>query len=126
MIINTKLIGKRIKEIRSAKKIPQIVLAEKCGICESYLSYIECGKKTPSLEVIIRIANYLDTSVDSLLEGNLHVASETYEKELEVIMSECSMFEKRVIYETINSLKESIRQNKSLIIEEVKSSIKIY
>ena len=59
MIINAKLIGKRIKEVRTARKMPQMLLAEKCDISDSYLSYIECGRKTPSLEVIIRIAREL-------------------------------------------------------------------
>ena len=37
MIINAKLIGKRIKEVRTARKMPQMLLAEKCDISDSYL-----------------------------------------------------------------------------------------
>ena len=116
----SKLIGKRIKEVRNARKMPQMVLAEKCDISDSYLSYIECGKKKPSLALLIRIARTLNTSVDSLLEGNLSSDSGTYEIEITEAMSDCSPYEKRVIFEMMNALKETIRQNKPLMIEESK------
>lgn len=125
-MINAKLIGKRIKEVRTAKKMPQMLLAEKCDISVSYLSYIECGRKTPSLEVIIRIARELDTTVDSLLEGNQNADTGTYEKEIAEVMDDCSPYEKRVLFEMLNSLKVTIRQNRTLIINEVKTSIKAY
>ena len=126
MIINAKLIGKRIKEVRTARKMAQMLLAEKCDISDSYLSYIECGRKTPSLEVIIRIARELDTTVDSLLEGNQKPGTGTYEREIAEVMDDCSPYEKRVLFEMLNSMKVTIRQNKTLIINEVKTSIKAY
>lgn len=125
-MIDAKLIGKRIKEVRTARKMPQMLLAEKCDISDSYLSYIECGRKTPSLEVIIRIARELDTTVDSLLEGNQKSDTVTYQKEIAEIMDDCSPYEKRVLFEMLNSMKMTIRQNKTLIINEVKTSIKAY
>ena len=126
MILNAKLIGRRVKELRTARKIPQMLLAEKCDISVSYLSYIECGRKSPSLEVIIRIARELDTTVDSLLEGNQNVDTGTYEKEISEIMGDCSPYEKRVLFEMLNSMKVTIRQNRALIIDEVKTSIKVF
>ena len=126
MIINAKLIGKRIKEVRTARKIPQMSLAERCNISDSYLSYIECGRKTPSLEVILRIAWELNTTVDSLLEGNQSKDTGTYEKEIAELMTDCSPYEKRVLFEMLNSMKVTLRQNKTLLINEVKTSIKVY
>ncbi len=126
MIINAKLIGKRIKEVRTARKMTQMLLAEKCDISDSYLSYIECGRKTPSLEVIIRIARELNTTVDSLLEGNQNTDTGTYEKEISEMMNDCSPYEKRVLYEMLHSMKVTIRQNRTLIESEIKTSIKAY
>ena len=37
-----------------------------------------------------------------------------------IVIGDCTLYEKKVICEIILSLKESIRQNKSLIIHEVK------
>ena len=126
MIIDAKLIGKRIKEVRATRKMSQMLLAEKCDISISYLSYIECGRKTPSLEVIIRIARELDTTVDSLLEGNQNTDTGTYEREISYVMEDCSPYEKRVLFEMLNSMKVTIRQNRTLIINEVKTSIKAF
>ena len=118
MSIDAKLIRKRIKEVRNLRKMPQMVLAEKCDICDSYLSYIECGRKKPSLEVIVKIAKALDTSVDSLLEGNQNIDTGTYEREIAEKLSDCSPYEKRIIFEMMGFLKESIRQNRPLINNE--------
>ena len=115
MIINAKLIGKRIKEVRTARKMPQMLLAEKCDISDSYLSYIECGRKTE-----------LNTTVDSLLEGNQNTDTGTYEKEISEMMNDCSPYEKRILYEMLHSMKVTIRQNRTLIESEIKTSIKAY
>ena len=120
MSIDTKLIGKRVKEVRVARGMPQMLLAEKSDISVPYLSYIENKKKAPSLEVIVKIAMALNTSVDSLLEGNQTTYSGIYEKEIVEIMFDCSPYEKRILYEMLNSLKSSIRQNRSLMINELK------
>lgn len=120
MNIDSKLIGKRIKEFRIARGISQMLLAELCDISDPYISYIECGKKIPSLEVMIKIAKALDTSVDTLLEGNQTVYSGIYEKEIADVMNDCTPYEKRIMYEMLYSLKSSIRQNRALILNELK------
>ena len=123
MKIDAKLIGKRVKEIRKMRKMSQMLLAEKSEISDAYLSYIECGKKKPSLDVIIKIAESLNTSVDSLLEGHQNISTGSYEKELSGIMEDCSPFEKRVLYEMIGYMKSTIRQNRTLFINEVRKSL---
>lgn len=120
MNIDSKLIGKRIKEARIARGISQMFLAELCDISDPYVSYIECGKKIPSLEVIIKIAKALDTSVDTLLEGNQTSCSGIYEKEIADVMNDCTPYERRIMYEMLYSLKGSIRQNRVLILNEIK------
>ena len=123
MIIDPLLIGKRIKEIRKKKKISQMALAEKCDISESHLSYIECGKNKPSLNLIIKIARELEISVDMLLEGYMNTDTNVYERELNELLNDCSPYEKRIIFETMHSLKKSLKQNKTLIVNEVKENI---
>ena len=124
MNIDYNIIGRRIKELRNSKRISQMVLAEKCDICDSYLSYIECGRRIPSLTLLLKIAEVLDAPIDSLLKDSTETVFDTYDIEINELIGDCTLYEKKVICETILSLKESIRQNKSLIIHEVKSSIK--
>lgn len=57
----------RIKEIRKAKKITAKQLADFVNVAESTMSLYENGKREPDYETLIRIAEYLDVSVDYLL-----------------------------------------------------------
>jgi transcriptional regulator with XRE-family HTH domain len=60
-------IGKKIKDLRKAKDIPQGDFAEKINISQSYLSFIESDKKEPTLAVFNKIAAALDTTVGELM-----------------------------------------------------------
>lgn len=59
----------RIKEIRKSKKITAKELADYVKVAESTMSLYENGKREPDFETLLKIANYLDVSVDYLL-GN--------------------------------------------------------
>lgn len=59
----------RIKEIRKSKKITAKELAEHIKVAESTMSLYENGKREPDFETLLKIAKYLDVSVDYLL-GN--------------------------------------------------------
>lgn len=49
-----------LKEIRTRKKMSRKKVAELSKISEAYLSMIENGKRTPTVEVINNIANALN------------------------------------------------------------------
>ncbi|WP_249365640.1 helix-turn-helix domain-containing protein [Cytobacillus citreus] len=60
----------RIKRLRIKKGYSINELSEKSGISKSYLSYIERGiQQNPSLQVLSRLANTLDTDVEDLLDN---------------------------------------------------------
>ena len=61
--------GKRLAELRAERKETQEFVAEAIGISTEYLSKIENDKKMPSLEVIMLLKEYYDTSLDYLLCG---------------------------------------------------------
>lgn len=63
--------GKRIKEARSKSRFTQEVLAEKADIAVTYLGEIERGEKTPSLDVLISLAESLEVSCDYLLRDSV-------------------------------------------------------
>ena len=52
-------LGKRVKEERNKLRYTQEVLAEKADIAVTYLGEIERGEKTPSLDVLINLAEAL-------------------------------------------------------------------
>lgn len=63
--INEKL-GKRIREIRKAKKMSQEELAYQSKTDYSYLNEIEAGKRNPSVKRINEIAKVLGVSIKEL------------------------------------------------------------
>lgn len=62
----------RLKEERKGQKLSQKKLGEKANVTESFISKIEAGSKNPSLEVITKLAEALEVSVDYLLGNSDH------------------------------------------------------
>lgn len=54
-----KVFGTNVKSYRQALGISQEAFAEKCGLHRTYISAIECHRRSISLENIQRIANAL-------------------------------------------------------------------
>ncbi len=63
------VLGHRLKLLREAHGMDQIELSKKLNIANSTLSQYETGKRVPSDDIKIAIANYFNVSVDYLL-GN--------------------------------------------------------
>ena len=55
-----KVFGNNVKKYRTQKGISQEKFAEKCGLHRTYISAIECYRRSISLENIQRIADALD------------------------------------------------------------------
>ncbi|MEU9891058.1 helix-turn-helix transcriptional regulator [Sphaerisporangium sp. NPDC051011] len=67
MGVPTLPVGERIRYWREKKQRKQAAVAGLCGITEEYLSQIERGLKTPSLAVLLALANELGVRVSALL-----------------------------------------------------------
>ncbi len=73
-------IGYRIKQIRSSKGLQGIQLAEKVGITNVYLSYIENGSKTPTIDTLRKICDALGvTLAEFFAEDNKTLPAEYLE-----------------------------------------------
>ena len=59
--------AERLRNVRKAKNLTQITLAEKAGIETTYLSDLENAKKEPCLRVIDMLATGLGVSMSELL-----------------------------------------------------------
>lgn len=64
-ILNSNL-GNVIRNTRNSHDIKQKELAEAVGVSANYLSMLERGDRNPSLDVLIKIAKQLDTSLHEL------------------------------------------------------------
>lgn len=61
-----KVFGTNVKSYRQALGISQEAFAEKCGLHRTYISAIECHRRSISLENIQRIADALDVETYKL------------------------------------------------------------
>lgn len=106
-VLNYEKIGNRIKKARARKDITQQELAGIINISVSHLSNIETGKTIASLEVIYKLAEALDVSVDELLRDS---TSDDFSME-RYILHDCDDYERFIIREMMYNLKRSIREH---------------
>jgi transcriptional regulator with XRE-family HTH domain len=115
MLLNFKLIGRQVKESRMRLHISQAELAERIDMSVSYISNIENAKKQASLESLVRISNELGTTINELLCGNQIHDSDEYHTDMDLLMSDCSNYEKRIIFELARATKAILRDNACMI-----------
>jgi len=60
-------LGKHIQKIRQAKDITQEELAEKIGVTQTWITYIETGRNKPNLKMLEKIAKALGVKVKDLI-----------------------------------------------------------
>ena len=65
----TKVLGQRIRNYRTAKKLSQEKLAELAGCHHTYIGQIERGEKNATIESIEKIASALNVSLSRLFEN---------------------------------------------------------
>lgn len=61
------MLNEALRLMRVFHDLSQKELAEKLGISKSYLSEIESGKKTPTLELLNRYSHLFDIPVSSIM-----------------------------------------------------------
>lgn len=74
--MDTNKVGKRIQETRQRRGMTQSELAQKLGMTPKYISNLECGGKTPTLETFVAIANALEIDANTLLVDVLNTSNE--------------------------------------------------
>lgn len=105
MAIDYESIGKRIKHYRTDKKMSQEDLGKIVCVNYQHISNIEAGRRYPSLELIILIANALDVSADDLLTDNLKHSSSPVGTEIHDLLLDCNNDEKAILTKTVTFLK---------------------
>ena len=99
MKINYQYIGQRIRQERTRNRLSQEQLAELTDSSPQYISHIETARKRASLEMLVRIANALNISVDQLIADNLTSGQYRCDAELYRLLEGCSNYERRIILE---------------------------
>ena len=61
-----KILGKKIQKLRKRTDFTQEELADKLGISRVYMGYIEQGRESPSLRLLMKIARKLNVKTEDL------------------------------------------------------------
>jgi len=62
------MIGDEIKKARARAKLSQEELAFRAGVHRTYISILERNKKSPTLDVLLRICSALGVSPSSMVK----------------------------------------------------------
>jgi transcriptional regulator with XRE-family HTH domain len=62
----SKTLGQRLRELREAKDFSLRELAKRIDVSAAFLSDVELGRRFPSSDVLVKIAQILGVSVDEL------------------------------------------------------------
>lgn len=106
MDINYKLLGKRIKEMRTKQNLTQENLAEQVGVSTVYISHIEIGSSKPSIETLVKICNVLNVSFDYLLSNFLYASKEYLQDDIANLLKNCSSDDMKLIIDMIKVIIE--------------------
>ena len=112
MSLNYNEIGKNIREVRKENGLSQAMLSELVEKSPSYISYIETGAKSMSLDTFVMIANALGVTADRLLMEQLDEKNDITSSQVAALLADCSAFEDGVIIDTIKTLKHSMRERR--------------
>ena len=106
--MDKKLIARRIRQYRHMEKISQEYLAAKVGVSDTYIRKLEAGVRTPSLEVVMALAEALNITPNDILLSVTEV-EKTSESSLMELLNDCTHTEFSILYENMVELKELLR-----------------
>ena len=104
---NNSIIKERLKRLREEKGIYQKDLADKLHITRATIASYETGKSLPSLDVILKYADFFECTTDYILgrtnERNLAI---TKDKDIEIIHNKDTIVQE----DAISLLKETLNR----------------
>lgn len=102
--INYELLGRKIKQLRISAGITQEALAEMVSCNTSHISNIENNYTKASLNVLLAIANSLNTSIDYLLSNQYISETTALDNEIIKQISQFSLDKKKQVLRIIKAL----------------------
>ena len=76
------MLANQIIFLRKQAGMSQLQLARKLNVGTSAIGMYEQGRRTPAIEILIRMAELFEVSLDYLITGNMTINSTTDEKDV--------------------------------------------
>jgi len=115
MTINYNVLGKRIKEYRRMKGYSQARLAELSKVSVSYIAKAEVGIRKLNLETAVNICEAFGITMNQLLVGNEPTTSNDYLEDYTFLLSNCNLYEKRIIIDISYATKNILQNNRDYL-----------
>ena len=58
-----------LREIRKKKKLSQVKASMDLNICREALSHYENGRRSPDIDMLVKMSEYFNVSIDYLIRG---------------------------------------------------------
>ena len=104
------MISQRIRHYRRMAKLSQEALADKVDVSETYIRKLEVGDRFPSLDMVLKLSNALNTTPDHLLLSS-SVLEQNKSSGVLDLLSDCTPTEFIILYENMASLKKLLRDH---------------
>ncbi len=108
--MDTRLVGKRIKQVRKERGLTQEQLSQLVDLSPNYLSNIETGLKTPKLDTFVAIINALKCDANSLLTDVVDTTTAQESGQLSKALAELPANEQRRILKIVEVLVAEAKQ----------------
>ena len=96
-------LGNKLARMRLAKNMTQFQLAEKSGLSEVYIGYLEQGKRRGALGAYIKIVNALGYTLDDLASEYL-TNKDTLSIDLRSMLENCRADEQKLILRLLKDM----------------------
>lgn len=103
--IDWRQVGNRIAEMRMARGVTQLYLAEKTGLSETYIGYLEQGKRHGNFDTYLLIVTALGFTLNDLVTVELkNDLSDRLAWELSRALSACGTDERESIMRIVREM----------------------
>ena len=110
--LSGKQFGKRLRQIRTSKKITIKTVAEKIGVLETYIPQLERGEKLPSFDTLIHLANALGVTVDELVCDYIDAEKETVPSHIVKKMESLTPKQRKHVEDMVDKIVEYMTEDK--------------
>lgn len=112
----------KFKRMRKKLGMTQVQLAKKLGISPSAVGMYEQGRREPDSEMLLKISNFFNVSVDFFLESKKSKRrlknAEEITKKIRSILSRSANLKDGVNKQTLKAITEAVKQGLKEALEE--------
>ena len=121
MEIDYVLLGERVRQRRKELKLSQEKLAERIDVSTPHMCNIENGKTKFSLQVLVNLANALETTPNVLLVDHIDHAQEVQGvvlQEVNQVLKDCTPLQMTMLENTLRATKGMLEQYEKKVKKE--------